>query len=152
MTLTLEQVRQTRFHLARRNGYEPVDVDNFVDKVEVTLAQLGEENETLKKQVEALTAGDSGAVAPAADGGAEVVWEHELDPEQVRYLAHAFHRIAVGLAAEAERRGFPIAPPEGDEFYQCLVLALLDALERDSEPMREFAVELRTTWPGLKAD
>lgn len=88
----------------------------------------------------------------AADGGAEVVWEHELDPEQVRYLAHAFHRIAVGLAAEAERRGFPIAPPEGDEFYQCLVLALLDALERDSEPMREFAVELRTTWPGLKAD
>ena len=29
MTLTLEQVRQTRFHLARRNGYEPVDVDNF---------------------------------------------------------------------------------------------------------------------------
>ena len=71
MTLTLEQVRQTRFHLARRNGYEPVDVDNFVDKVEVTLAQLGEENETLKKQVEALTAGDGGAVPPAADGGAE---------------------------------------------------------------------------------
>ena len=43
MTLTLEQVRQTRFHLARRNGYEPVDVDNFVDKVEVTLAQLSAE-------------------------------------------------------------------------------------------------------------
>ena len=44
MTLSLEQVRQTRFHLARRNGYEPMDVDNFVDKVEVTLQQLGEEN------------------------------------------------------------------------------------------------------------
>ena len=41
MTLSLEQVRQTRFHLARRNGYEPRDVDNFVDKVEVTLQQLG---------------------------------------------------------------------------------------------------------------
>lgn len=68
MTLTLEQVRQTRFHLARRNGYEPVDVDNFVDQVEVTLAQLGEENETLKKQVEALTAGDDSEAEPAASG------------------------------------------------------------------------------------
>ena len=70
MTLTLEQVRQTRFHLARRNGYEPVDVDNFVDKVEVTLAQLGEENATLSKQVEALTAGEGGAVA-TGEGSAE---------------------------------------------------------------------------------
>ncbi|MFT4296460.1 MAG: DivIVA domain-containing protein [Micropruina sp.] len=67
MTLSLEQVRQTRFHLARRNGYEPVDVDNFVDQVEVTLAQLGEENETLKKQVETLTAGGPAEAAPAAD-------------------------------------------------------------------------------------
>lgn len=50
MTLTLEQVRKTRFHLARRNGYEPVDVDNFVDQVEATLLQLGEENETLKSR------------------------------------------------------------------------------------------------------
>ena len=66
MTLTLEQVRQTRFHLARRNGYEPVDVDNFVDKVEVTLAQLGEENESLKQQLDAVTAsGDAGAGAAA---------------------------------------------------------------------------------------
>ena len=88
----------------------------------------------------------------AAAGGSEVVWEHDLDPEHVRYLAHAFHRIAVGLAAEAERRGYPISPPEGDEFYQALVSALLDALERDSEPMREFAADLRTTWPGLKPD
>ncbi len=67
MTLTLEQVRQTRFHLARRNGYEPVDVDNFVDQVEVTLAQLGEENDTLKKQVEALTAGGDGEAVATAD-------------------------------------------------------------------------------------
>lgn len=54
MTLTLDEVRQTRFHLARRNGYEPADVDTFVDKVEVAISQLSEENETLKKQVEAL--------------------------------------------------------------------------------------------------
>lgn len=54
MTLTLDQVRQTRFHLTRRNGYDPVDVDNFVDKVEATLSHLGEENDALREQVEAL--------------------------------------------------------------------------------------------------
>lgn len=73
MTLTLEQVRQTRFHLARRNGYEPSDVDTFVDKVEVTLAQLGEENDTLQKQLEALTEGGEGVPSGNASGDAEVL-------------------------------------------------------------------------------
>ena len=56
MTLSLEQVRQTRFHLARRNGYEPMDVDNFVDKVEV-------ECETLAQVREAVKAADAAQVA-----------------------------------------------------------------------------------------
>ncbi len=67
MTLTLEQVRQTRFHLARRNGYEPVDVDNFVDKVEATLSQLTEENETLKQQVEALSSSEPSSIFVPSD-------------------------------------------------------------------------------------
>lgn len=76
MTLTLEQVRQTRFHLARRNGYEPVDVDNFVDKVEATLSQLTEENETLRQQVDALSASEPANIfvptpAPVASGDGE---------------------------------------------------------------------------------
>jgi DivIVA domain-containing protein len=52
MTLTLEQVRATRFHLARRNGYEPSDVDDFVDKVEATFVALLEENDQLRQQTE----------------------------------------------------------------------------------------------------
>lgn len=87
------------------------------------------------------------SLAAAAD---ELVWEEDLDPELVRYLAHAFHRIATGLATEAERRGYPISPPEGDEFYRALVTGFLDALEAESDTMREFAEELRATWPGLK--
>lgn len=67
MTLTLEQVRQTRFHLARRNGYEPVDVDNFVDKVEATLAQLTEENSTLKQQVDALSSSEPSSIFVPGD-------------------------------------------------------------------------------------
>lgn len=77
MTLTLEQVRQTRFHLARRNGYEPVDVDNFVDKVEATLAQLNEENATLKQQLD--SQGEGGSIfVPSGNGDAEKL-QAELD-------------------------------------------------------------------------
>ncbi|MBN9104302.1 MAG: DivIVA domain-containing protein [Propionibacteriaceae bacterium] len=69
MTLTLEQVRQTRFHLARRNGYEPVDVDNFVDKVEATLSQLTEENSSLKKQLEAVGSSQPSSIFVPSDSG-----------------------------------------------------------------------------------
>jgi len=61
MTLTLEDVRTTRFHLARRNGYEPSDVDDFVDKVEATFTQLFDENASLKQQL------SSAGSAPAAE-------------------------------------------------------------------------------------
>lgn len=76
MTLTLEQVRQTRFRLARRSGYEPVDVDNFVDKVEATLSQLTEENDTLRQQVDALSSSEPSSIfvpgpAPAVEGDAD---------------------------------------------------------------------------------
>ncbi len=69
MTLTLEQVRQTRFHLARRNGYEPVDVDNFVDKVEATLAQLTEENGALKHQIDSVSSSQPSSIFVPADSG-----------------------------------------------------------------------------------
>ena len=52
MTLTLEEVRATRFHLARRNGYEPSDVDDFVDKVEATLLKLNDDNNALRQQID----------------------------------------------------------------------------------------------------
>ncbi|MDR1791237.1 MAG: DivIVA domain-containing protein [Propionibacteriaceae bacterium] len=70
MTLTLEQVRNTRFHLARRSGYEPVDVDEFVDKVEATLAALFSENDSLKQQL-ADAASAPGFAAPVAAGEAD---------------------------------------------------------------------------------
>ncbi len=82
MTLTLEQVRQTRFHLARRNGYEPVDVDNFVDKVEATLSQLTEENETLKQQVDALSSSEPSSIFVPSDSGDSEGLRQELQSRQ----------------------------------------------------------------------
>jgi DivIVA domain-containing protein len=54
MTLTLDDVRNKRFRMARKSGYEVLEVDEFVDEVEESFAQLIEENENLKKQVDSL--------------------------------------------------------------------------------------------------
>jgi DivIVA domain-containing protein len=57
MTLSLDDVRNKRFRMARKGGYEVLEVDEFVDEVEESFAQLVEENASLKKQVDALRAG-----------------------------------------------------------------------------------------------
>jgi len=81
MTLTLEDVRATRFHLARRNGYEAADVDDFVDKVEATFVRLSEENASLRQQLEM-----AGSVEPRSifvpDQSADESHRAELDARQ----------------------------------------------------------------------
>src|SRR5215211_1998213 len=64
MTLSLDDVRNKRFRMARKSGYEVLEVDEFVDEVEATFEQLFEENQNLKKQVESLK-GTAAASAPA---------------------------------------------------------------------------------------
>jgi DivIVA domain-containing protein len=64
MTLTLDDVRNKRFRMARKSGYEVLEVDEFVDEVEESFARLVEENQNLKKQVEALKAAPPPAPAP----------------------------------------------------------------------------------------
>jgi DivIVA domain-containing protein len=68
MTLTLDDVRNKRFRMARKSGYEVLEVDEFVDEVEESFAQLIQENQNLKKQIEALKAAPppQQPIAPAA--------------------------------------------------------------------------------------
>jgi DivIVA domain-containing protein len=67
MTLTLDDVRNKRFRMARKSGYEVLEVDEFVDEVEESFGQLIEENQNLKKQIEALKAAPAPQpIAPAA--------------------------------------------------------------------------------------
>jgi DivIVA domain-containing protein len=63
MTLSLDDVRNKRFRMARKSGYEVLEVDEFVDEVEETFAQLFEENQNLKKQVESLKSAPPAPVA-----------------------------------------------------------------------------------------
>lgn len=58
MTLSLDDVRNKRFRMARKSGYEVLEVDEFVDEIEESFAQLLEENQNLKKQVESLRVSD----------------------------------------------------------------------------------------------
>src|SRR3954451_17676113 len=66
MTLSLDDVRNKRFRMARKGGYEVLEVDEFVDEVEESFAQLVEENASLKKQVDALRSGSNDQAAEAA--------------------------------------------------------------------------------------
>lgn len=66
MTLSLDDVRNKRFRMARKSGYEVLEVDEFVDEVEEAFAQLVEENQNLKNQVQSLKSTGSGAPAVAA--------------------------------------------------------------------------------------
>src|SRR4029450_6638028 len=54
MTLTLDDVRNKRFRVARKAGYEVLEIDEFVKEVGESFAQLLEDNQNLKKQIEAL--------------------------------------------------------------------------------------------------
>ena len=93
MTLTIEQVRDTRFHLARRNGYDPADVDTFVDKVETTLVALAEENATLQQQVATLSSGggaDDGELQRALE-------ERDAELERLRADNQRLRRLLARL-------------------------------------------------------
>lgn len=64
MSLTLDEVRNIKFRMAKRSGYEVLDVDEFVDQVEASFEQLLEENANLKRQVESLKATAASASTP----------------------------------------------------------------------------------------
>jgi hypothetical protein len=81
-----------------------------------------------------------------------VRWSAEIAPDEAEYLSHAFFRIATNLAAQAEDRGYALAPPEGQEFYRELVRAFLDALDTEGHGSQEFAEHLRSFWPGLEQE
>ncbi|MDR1711491.1 MAG: DivIVA domain-containing protein [Propionibacteriaceae bacterium] len=105
MTLTLEQVRATRFHLARRNGYEPSDVDDFVDKVEATLVQLLEENDYLKQQAEAAPAPQTSNIfAPVDSTPDEFKADLQASQDEIDNLNSQLSRLSADLQGAEEGR------------------------------------------------
>ncbi|MEZ5134461.1 MAG: hypothetical protein R2699_05240 [Acidimicrobiales bacterium] len=64
----------------------------------------------------------------AAGDAMPFTWHMDLDTDQLVALAEAFHGLVVELAAAAEPRGFALAPPAGQVFYDAVVDAMLAGL------------------------
>jgi hypothetical protein len=88
----------------------------------------------------------------AAADGPTFVWETDIAPDELMVLGGAWLDIATALARNAEARGYPISPSEGEAFYQALVSGFLDGLDAAGGEYAELAVRLRTDWPGLKTE
>ncbi len=119
MTLSLEEVRDTRFHLSRRSGYEVMDVDNFVDRVEATLGQLEEERDGLKRQISSLKSNQGGG------GNSEELKRLRRENEELRASKSSessqsneelerLRRERQDLAENFEKQSQRIAQLEGD--------------------------------------
>jgi hypothetical protein len=77
-------------------------------------------------------------------------WESDLDPQVVARLGGTWLSLAAALSDQAEARGYPLSPPEGEEFYQALIRGFLTALDGEGGDMARLAADLRDAWPGLK--
>lgn len=122
MTLSLSEVRAIRFPIARRgtDGYRAGEVDDFVDKVDITFTSILEENDRLKAQFEALK-NDSATVA-----GGDSPADEELRAEVERLKAEL----------EAARQDVPAAPAGDDSELRAEV-------ERLRQRERQLTAELQ---------
>ena len=99
MTLTLDDVRNKRFPMDRKAGYEVFEVDEFVDEVGESFAQLLEDNQNLKKQIEAL---NSAPTVPArTPGSAPTVQPPVPPPAPVQPSASGTIVVTTGKEASA---------------------------------------------------
>ncbi|MEZ5086134.1 MAG: DivIVA domain-containing protein [Tessaracoccus sp.] len=95
MSLTLDEVAQIRFRMARRNenGYKVTDVDLFIDKVEETFRQFENERDLMRRELESLQLATVSGDAPVDDA----------DLQSLRNELAARDEEIVELRAEIER-------------------------------------------------
>jgi len=120
MTLSLDDVRNKRFRMARKSGYEVLEVDEFVDEVEVAFEQLTEENANLKKQIEALKA--TPVAEPEQTAAADQAEQVPAEPETIVVTTGAEASSAVvrlvALSTEQAERLVEEATAEAEKIRQ----------------------------------
>jgi len=138
MTMTLDEVRKTRFHIARRNGYEVTDVDLFVDKVEATIAALAEQSDGMKRQLDEATS-QAARVNPEeteqlrAEVGRLTVESNDLRQEVFRLQAELNQ-----ARAEAAQAGDEVSRLQGE--LQNMHARLQSAQQQPGQPVRDPAL------------
>lgn len=157
MTLSLDDVRNKRFRLARKSGYEVAEVDDFLDQVQEAFAQLVEENENLKHQVEAVGADGAPAAEVGATGGSSgSPVPAPREPEQVVVTTSAEASAAVvrlvQLSTEQAERLVSEAKAESERI-QAEAAEAADRLGTDSRVEAErIQAEAREQAEALQAD
>ena len=124
MSLTLEDLKNVRFPIAKKNGegYRAIEVDAFLDQVEATLNSLIDENTRLKAQLDSL--GSAPAPGAGGDGQAEAALRG-----QVEQLTGENKQLQ-DKVAELQRANDSQAAASGDAGAE------LDRLRKENESLR----------------
>lgn len=135
MTLTLEDVKNVRFPIAKRvgEGYRATEVDDFVDRVDATFGSMIEENQRLKAQLDALD-----GAAPAKDGRAD-----ELAAENERLRAEL---------DRARQTPAPAATSQAGSQELARLRAENDQLRKQSDDLRQQVEAARQATPLTVVD
>lgn len=173
MALTPEDIVNKRFQATKfREGYDPDEVDDFLDDVVVEMRRLAEENETLKKELEGAKAlaqqaqsapSTIPAAAPAAAVDAAPISEDDpidaegttnllqlarrLHEEHVREGIHKRDELIAEGHAQAARI---VADAEEEQKRRMSVFQQeRDAFESKVESLREFERQYRQSLRGF---
>ena len=153
MTLSLDEVRNKRFRMARKSGYEVLEVDEFVDQVEATFEQLFEENQNLKKQVEALKSSSTGPAAAAPAKPAPAAQAPAATPAGAP--AVPTERIVVSTSKDASTAVVRLVELSTAQSEQLVAEALAEATrirEEASSSAQQVETEARSDAERLRAD
>lgn len=113
MSLTLDEVRQIRFRMTRRgeSGYQVVDVDTFIDKVEMTFDEFGKERERMRRELDSVqttsvqpAVGDDGELRGDVEGRDREIDSLRAEVERLNSLLSQAGPNAAQQASEARVR------------------------------------------------
>ena len=122
--LTTEDVLEKTFNIVKfREGYDQVEVDDFLDEVVSTIYTLQAENQNLREQLEAaerrvaeLSGGEAPSYKPAEETAAPVVEEPVASEPSVTETAVAAPAVAVAPeSAESATSMLALAHRDGRE-------------------------------------
>ena len=142
MTLTLDDVRNMKFRIARRSGYEVLDVDQFVDRVEEAFAQLTEENEQLKRQVVDLTEAAEASARASEDAPATEQSQEAWQPPAAQESPAAEESAAPVQSASAAEELVVRTADEASPAVVRLVQLATEQAERLVVEAREESTEI----------
>jgi hypothetical protein len=74
-------------------------------------------------------------------------WRRSVYVDNVASFVRHWYELRCLVLDESRRGALPVFPPVGQEFYDALLAAAFDALERAGEPYATAAAELRARWP-----